>query len=229
MVMGVVVSALYRYRLARLRELERVRMRIATDLHDDIGASLSEMAILSEVVKRQIGAAHHESATRLTEMAERARELVDSMSDIVWSIDPRRDNLKNLVARIRQFASSVLDAKRIAWEFQTPLELEGVKLTPEQRRHVYLIFKEAISNIVRHAECASVSLALTLTNNRLVAEVRDDGCGFRQSELDESSGERRRGQGLGSMQARAIQLGGQLTVDSAPSQGTRLRLAVPLK
>jgi ligand-binding sensor domain-containing protein/two-component sensor histidine kinase len=225
---GLVVYASYRYRVARLLELERVRTRIATDLHDDIGASLSEMAILSEVVKHQIGVHHPESAQRLTEMAEKARELVDTMSDIVWSIDPRRDDLKNLVYRIRQFASSVLEAKRLAWSFQILPELENVKLTPEQRRHLLLIFKEAINNIVRHADCAAASLALTVTDNRLVAEIRDDGCGFALAPSGDSVVMDHQGHGLNSMRARAAQLGGQLRIDSVPGHGTRLTLTVPL-
>src|SRR5438034_2567278 len=107
---GFMIYAAYRYRVARLIELERVRMRIATDLHDDIGASLSRMAILSEVVKQRTPTEHQESARMLTDIAESARGLVDAMSDIVWSIDPRRDDLRNVVLRVRQFASDVLEA-----------------------------------------------------------------------------------------------------------------------
>ncbi|HUQ33652.1 MAG TPA: two-component regulator propeller domain-containing protein, partial [Pyrinomonadaceae bacterium] len=106
-----IVYTTYRDRVRRLIELERVRTRIATDLHDDIGASLSRMAILSEVVKHQTGGNGNESSGLLTEIADSARGLVDSMSDIVWSIDPRRDDLQSVVRRIRQFASDVLEAQ----------------------------------------------------------------------------------------------------------------------
>ena len=151
----MVIYAAYRYRVAWLIELQRVRTRIATDLHDDIGSSLSRMAILSEVVKRQIRRASQESVPLLTEIADTARGLVDGMSDIVWSIDPRRDDLSSLVYRIPQFASDVLEAKGIAWDFHIPSDPGRVKLTPEQRRHIYLIFKEAINNIVRHGSLTS--------------------------------------------------------------------------
>ena len=229
MIAGVVIYAIHHYRVARLLELERVRARSATDLHDDIGASLSEMAILSEVVKRQISATHHEAVETLGEMAQKARELMDSMSDIVWAIDPRRDDLSNLVARIRQFASSVLEANRIGWEFQTPAEVENIKLTPDERRHVFLIFKEAITNIARHADCSFVSLRISIADRHLVAEIRDDGRGFTVPDVSTLGEPDRQRHGLKNMQARAVELGGQLQMESAPGQGTRLTLMVPLK
>ena len=118
--------SVYRYRVRQLIELERVRTRIATDLHDDIGASLSRMAILSEVVKRQDEVKSGTSRRMLTEIADSARGLVDAMSDIVWSIDPQRDDLRSVSARIRQFASDVLEARGIKWELKLPPELETV-------------------------------------------------------------------------------------------------------
>ncbi len=226
---GSIIHAIHRSRVARLLELERVRTRIATDLHDDIGSSLSRMAILSEVVKQEIGSTHQGSVQRLTEVAETARRLVETMSDLVWSIDPRRDDLKNVIARVRQFASDVLDAKGIRWDFQTPPEPEKVKLTPEQRRHVFLIFKEAFHNIMRHADCTSVSLIIRVTDRHLVAEIRDDGRGFTVPPRSAPVRQDRLGHGLENMRARAAELDGQLHIDSVPGRGTHLTLSVPLK
>jgi ligand-binding sensor domain-containing protein/two-component sensor histidine kinase len=216
----------YRTRVAQLLALERVRTRIATDLHDDIGSSLSRIAILSEVVKQQPDIPRQDSAQMLGEVAETARGLMEAMSDIVWAIDPRRDDLNNLVYRIRRFASDVLEAKHIRCEFQVPTGLEQIKLTPEQRRHVYLIFKEAIHNIVRHADCTAVSLAINVSDHQLVADIRDDGRGFAQPPGGTDFNE---GHGLESMRNRAAQLGGQLKIDSAPGSGTCVKLSVPLK
>jgi signal transduction histidine kinase/ligand-binding sensor domain-containing protein len=227
--LGLIGYAAYRYRLAQLLKLERVRTRIATDLHDDIGASLSHIAILSEVVKRQIGLSHPGAAQTLADIATMGRELVDAMSDIVWAIDPRRDDLRNLVSRVRRFASDSLDASGIAWTFETPAELDKIKLTPEQRQHLFLIFKEAVHNIVRHADCTSASFTLSVTDNRLMAEIRDDGRGFAAPDAQVPVGPDHQGHGLYSMQARAAELGGQLQIDSAPGHGTRLILVVPLK
>ena len=222
--------ALYRYRMARLLEMANVRTRMATDLHDDIGSGLSRMAILSEVVKRQIGSTAEQSVPLLTEIADSARGLVASMRDIVWSIDPRRDDLANVVFRVRQFASDVLEPEKIKLDFQTPPELDKIKLDPEQRRHLFLIFKEAINNIARHAECALVSLSFNVSHNQLIVEIRDDGRGFSDLHSQQSdTNERAGGHGLENMQSRAAQLGGHLSVESSPGGGTCLKLKVPLK
>ncbi|HMV81643.1 MAG TPA: two-component regulator propeller domain-containing protein [Blastocatellia bacterium] len=225
----------YRLRVKRLLEIERVRTRIATDLHDDIGASLSRMAILSEVVKQQNGhngQSSSQSLQMLTDIADSARGLVDSMSDIVWAIDPRRDDLGQVITRARQFAADVLDTQGIAWQFVAPPEVEKIKLDPEQRRHLFLLLKESLNNIARHAECRNVFITLSAGGNRLIAEIRDDGRGFTPPQsgatvavLPKSRG----GNGLGNMQARALEIGGQLTIESSPGQGTRLTLTVPLK
>jgi ligand-binding sensor domain-containing protein/anti-sigma regulatory factor (Ser/Thr protein kinase) len=220
--------AIDRYRVARLVELERVRTRIATDLHDDIGASLSRMAILSEVVKQQT--AHDDgSANMLTEIADSARGLVDSMSDIVWAIDPRKDDLKQVVLRVRQFASDVLEARAIRWEFKVPTDIERVKLPPEHRRHLFLIFKEAINNIARHARCGNVFMTISVASGKLRAEIRDDGRGFAIASDSAAPTNGRGGNGLRNMQARAAELGGRLDIHSTQGSGTELALTVPLR
>lgn len=220
LLMALAVYALYRYRLAQLLELERVRTRIATDLHDDIGSSLSGMAFLSEAVKQQMGSARPEAVEMASEVAAMARGLARSLSDVVWSIDPRRDDLNNVITRVRQSAA-VLEAQGIAWFLQAPPQPEKVKLTPEQRHHLFLIFKEALNNIARHAHCASARLTIAVEDHQLRAEIVDDGCGFSQA------GEQ--GNGLRNMKLRAAQLGGRMSVESAAGRGVRLELTVPLK
>jgi signal transduction histidine kinase len=226
---GLLVYAAHHYRVARLVELERVRTRIATDLHDDIGSSLSRMAILSEVAKRQMEGTTRDSVKILIDIAESSRKAVDSMSDIVWAIDPRRDDLSNVVFRVRQFASDLLVAKGIAWQFQAPPEFEKIKLDPEQRRHIFLIFKEAINNSVRHANCNSVYLSLKVVRSQINGEICDDGCGFKVPSLEQVADNGALGHGLENLRTRAAQLGGHLIIDSSPGHGTRIRLSVPLK
>jgi signal transduction histidine kinase len=217
--------------MARLIEMERVRTRIATDLHDDIGSSLSRMAILSEVVKRQVGGAAQEAVPMLTEMAESSRGLLDSMSDIVWSIDPRRDDLSDLALRIRQFASDVFEARQIAWDLHIPQEFDRVRLNAAQRRQVFLIFKEAVNNIARHAGCSTARLNVHIAHHRLSAEIHDNGCGFDLSGIRQlpAIANGNGGHGLESMQRRAAQIGGHLEIHSAPGKGTVLKLTIPLK
>jgi signal transduction histidine kinase len=212
----------YHYRLTKLLEIERTRTRIATDLHDDIGASLSRIAMLSEVVKRQNAAANQASVKRLTQIADNARDLVDSMSDIVWSIDPRRDSLSSVLARTRSFAADTLGERGVKWSLEAAPELNEIYLSSEQRRGLYLIFKEAVINIARHANCQNARLKISLNHKNLIAEISDDGGGFPKK----SNGNSRDGHGLENMRRRAAEIGGHLEIASSEN-GTKLVLTLP--
>jgi two-component system sensor histidine kinase UhpB len=154
--------------------------------------------------------------------------LVDTMSDIVWSIDPRRDDVQSVVLRVREFAGDVLDPKGIKWELQNTPELERVKLSPEQRRHLFLIFKEALINIARHAGSENAWLSIRTDNKQLRAEICDDGSGLLPSSGSGASGNRRGGHGLENMRARAEQINGRLDIDSTPGEGTKVTLTMPI-
>ena len=220
--LGAAFYGFYQYRLTKLLEIERTRTRIATDLHDDIGASLSRIAMLSEVVKRQNGIKNRNSTERLTQIAENARDIVDSMSDIVWSIDPRDDSLSSVLTRVRSFAADTLGEHGVKWSLETEPELAHIHLTSEQRRGLYLILKEAVINIARHATCRSAGVRISVSDKYLVAEIVDDGIGF----PNEANGTSRGGHGLENMQKRAVELGGELEID-ASGNGTRLLLVLP--
>jgi len=161
-----------------------------------------------------------DSVRLLGDIAASARSLVDAMSDVVWSIDPRRDDLRSLVARVREFASNLLEARGITWEFQIPAEIDRICLAPEQRRDLYLIFKEAIANIARHASCASAHLSVEVADDWLVVQIRDDGRGFRPDTA--------RGHGLTSIEARALRIHARCKIASAPGEGTSITVFVPL-
>ena len=226
LILGATVYGIYHFRLTKLLEIERTRTRIATDLHDDIGASLSRIALLSEVVKQHDGLKNKESAERLGQIAENARSLVDSMSDIVWSIDPRRDDLISLVQRIRLFAADTLGERGVRWTLDVAPELYEIHLSPEQRRGLYLIFKEAITNIARHANCRSVSLKIALNRQNLIAEIEDDGCGLPDLSAEQLADNSRGGRGLENMHRRAAEIGGNLKINSSKN-GTKLVLTLP--
>jgi len=221
---GAFVAA--RVRADRVLALERVRARIAADLHDDIGSSLSRISILSEVARRKVPAG--EADALLAEIAETARSLVGSMSDAVWSIDPRQDDLRNVVARMRTFATDVLDGKGIAWTFDAPPE-PAARLEPETRRELFLVFKEAVTNVVRHSGARNAALRLDLLGGSVTLEVADDGRGFDSSPARDLDSSLRRGRGLLNMKVRARRMGGSLSVESKPGMGTRLVLVLPVK
>jgi ligand-binding sensor domain-containing protein/two-component sensor histidine kinase len=220
-VLGGLGHRLYRVRLAHLLAIERVRTRIATDLHDDLGSSLSRIAILSEVASRRAAASQGITA-QIGDIGRSARELVDVASDIVWSTDPRRDDLRSLLVRLRSFASDVLEGRGIAWSMDAPADPERIKLGPERRRQLFLILKEAVHNAARHAQATRVAITITRGDGALSATVCDDGRGFDVAARSE-------GNGLASMRARAVQAGGMLRVESTPTTGTSVIVRLPLQ
>jgi signal transduction histidine kinase len=223
-VFAAVAFAAARARANRDLSLERMRARIAADLHDDIGSSLARISILSEVARLKAGSG--EAAALLGEIAETSRSLVGSMSDAVWSIDPAEDDLGHVVARMRAFATDVLDGKGVAWTFDAPGE-NRTRLAPETRRELFLVFKEAVTNVARHSGARVARLRLEVLEDALTLEVGDDGKGFAPGPAPDLESGLRRGRGLVNMQARAARMGGSLSVISAPGIGVRLDLVLP--
>jgi signal transduction histidine kinase len=212
---------LHAVRVRRLIGLERIRRQIATDLHDDVGSGLVQIAVMSEVAKRHAGL---EAGGVLDEVAELARALRDSMSDIVWSVDPRRDRLSDLVRRLRQVTFGLFEAGKVDVSFDAPADevLGRIELSPDRRRHLFLAAKEALTNAAKHAAAKRVGVDVQIARSRLRLQVVDDGCGFDVTAPTD-------GQGVASLRRRAEALGGRLEVKSAPGRGTTLRLDVPLR
>ncbi|MBS1786108.1 MAG: ATP-binding protein [Acidobacteria bacterium] len=218
---GLAGYALYRYRVAQLLEVERMRTRIATDLHDDIGANLTRISILSEVAKQQGANGNFPVGGSLQSIAEIARESVASMSDIVWAINPDRDSLIDLTRKMRQHAEEVLTLRDIALRFTAPDSAQDVKLDVNARRDLYLVFKETVNNAARHSGCARVEIELRIEGARLTLTISDDGQGFDPAAQTE-------GNGLLSMRRRATALGGELLFESRVGCGTSMRLTIPM-
>ena len=216
---GAALWAGHRVRLKQVLDMERIRTRIASDLHDDIGSSLSQIAILSEVA-HAIAAPDTKVLQPLQRIARLSRESIDAMSDIVWAVDPHRNMPSDLAARMRRFASDMLPPRGIELDFDARDEASP-SLNPELRRQVYLVFKEAVSNIVRHSEASRASIQLAVSGTRLRLRIEDNGRGF-------SAGSERDGLGLRTMTERAKRLGGTLDLVAADGEGVRLDLSVPV-
>jgi ligand-binding sensor domain-containing protein/two-component sensor histidine kinase len=229
---GGLIFIAARSRLTRLVELERVRTRIATDLHDDIGSSLSQIAILSEVVSQRVPPDNAPVIEPLSLIAGTSREMVDSMSDIVWAINPQRDHLSDLTQRMRRFASDILSARDIDFRFRAPDAEKDIRLGADLRREVYLIFKECVNNLVKHSDCTAAELELRIVNHWIVLRISDDGRGFVPDAPSGHNGNGASGlggHGLESMRRRAVALGGTFEVKSAPGRGTVSTLKVPAR
>jgi signal transduction histidine kinase/ligand-binding sensor domain-containing protein len=207
-------SSLYLARVRQLLAIANLRTHIATDLHDDIGASLTQIAILSEV-------AHRDPSTHLLqEISAIARNTVAEMSDIVWAVNPRHDRFESLLHRMRRFAEDTLSAAGIEVVFDTAGLDTSAAFPLEARRPLFLIFKEAIHNIARHSHATHVWAAFDLDRTHFRLIVDDDGCGF-------DIHERHDGEGIASVSRRAERLGGTAQWTSRPGSGTRLSVTIP--
>ncbi len=215
------VYAVHRYRVAQAVALERVRTRIASDLHDDIGSSLSQIAVLSEVARQRVDVRDPGAAASLSRIGDISRELVDSMSDIVWAINPKHDRLADLVHRMRRFAGDLLGTSKIQFE----LNVRGsaaIPLDAGARRDIFLVFKESLHNAFRHSECGTILVDVGAQGGRLRLRVADDGKGFAVDGVQNG------GHGLENMRRRAARLGGVVAVASGEGNGTSVELVVPL-
>lgn len=203
----------YNYRVNRLLEIERLRVKIASDLHDDIGSSLTRISIQSELI--QEGVEPQEVNSYLKNIASTSRELVSTMSDIVWSIDARNDLVENLIFKIRDSAVNTLSPKGIEVRFaHSGLNLKQ-RLSVDKRENIYLICKEAINNIAKHSGSSNVSIVIRNDHDKFTIVIHDDGKGI-------GSGERLNGHGVKNMRMRAGRIGG--TVEFIPDAGTRVVL-----
>jgi signal transduction histidine kinase len=219
---GAAVYFFVRMKVRRRLEMERIRTRIATDLHDDIGSSLTQMSILSEVAVRKLPAEPEAAVEFMSQITAQSRSLVDAMSDIVWAINPARDRFSDLVHRMRRFANDLFAEGGIRLRFNAPGEGRDLALGDDVRRHVYLVFKECLHNVVRHSAATEATVDLRIRGGCLELEIRDNGAGFAPDAVVDG------GHGLQSMKRRAEAVRGRLGLASVPGQGTRVLLQVPL-
>jgi ligand-binding sensor domain-containing protein/anti-sigma regulatory factor (Ser/Thr protein kinase) len=225
-------AALRRAKEERLAELERVRKRIATDLHDDIGASLTQITVLSEVARQTLSREGLHSE-QLGQISAVSNELVEAMSDIVWAINPKKDHLSDLVHRMRRFASDVFTARGLAFGFDAPDATRDMQLGASVRREVFLIYKESVNNVLKHSFATRVGIEFRLEGGRLELSISDDGRGFDPLDSVTLSGEYEPtdgtgGNGLYSMRRRAAEMGGSYDVRSKPGEGTTVKLNLPV-
>jgi signal transduction histidine kinase/streptogramin lyase len=219
------VFAAHRYRVAQAVQIERMRTAIATDLHDDIGSSLSQIAILSEVARTDAHAGHAGSSERLERVAALARELVDSMSDIVWSIRADPEGLESLIRRMREFANDLLESQAIAFELRAPGPDDHIQLSLQARRQLLLIFKECLHNVARHSGCRAVEAELGVEGREILLRVRDNGGGLRNGGAPRTTG----GNGIPSMRRRTESLGGRIEWTASPGGGCTVDVRLPMR
>lgn len=216
-----VVYAFYRYRLQQAIALEKMRTRIATDLHDDIGATLSSISFYSEAVKQKVKNKLPEAETILEKMGETSRNMVGNMSDIVWAISPKSDTAESLFIRMQAYAGELCQLKNVQLEFEHEGNIDKKMPDIETRKNIYLIFKEAVNNALKYSDCIKLTIKVSSNQKNLLLTIRDDGKGF---DPDNNTN----GNGLANMKRRAAELNGKLEIHSSAGQGTSVELYCPL-
>ncbi len=201
-------------------QLQEMRNSISRNLHDDIGASLSNINILTELAQRNASDPIKAKAY-LSKAADDIQHVSESLSDIVWNINPRYDELNNLFVRMKRYAADMMDGMNISYEMNFPADASDVKLAMDQRRDLYLIFKEAVNNVAKYSTAANAKVEVVITAQQLRVLVQDNGKGFDVQKVTE-------GNGLQNMQQRAKLLNATLAIDSKPGNGTSVLLTMPL-
>lgn len=221
--LAVLVLAFVRYRERRLREVIQVRDRIALDLHDEVGSTLSSIVLFSTAVSKTTQDLPEKAGTMLQRIKENSTRAMESMNDIVWSVDPEHDALAEVVARMRAFGQPLCEARDIDLEIDVPQGLLPVKLGMTARKNLYLIFKESMNNAVKHADCGRIQVTMRQAGDALVLRVADNGRGMVSGAGASNLG----GNGLDNMRRRAAEMGGSLNWVSEPGKGTALVLHFP--
>ena len=210
-----------RQRAERQGEIEQERARIAQDLHDDLGAGLTRINILTSLV----GGAATTSKVKtqyLANLKEIARDMVTSLDEIVWALNPRNDNVASLVGYFGAHAQGLLALASVNFGLDVAEELPDAPINSKFRHAVLMAFKEAITNVVHHSGATKVWLQIRVENEVLIMEVADNGCGFNPNQPMAG------GNGLSNMQLRLRNLGGSCSIQSEPEKGTTIRLEAPL-
>ncbi|MGD8307409.1 MAG: triple tyrosine motif-containing protein, partial [Ignavibacteria bacterium] len=206
--------------LERERALEKERARISQDMHDDVGTSLSEIAISSELLKKKFkenGAEKH-----ISDISDRAAKVIDNISQIIWAINPRNDPLENLVAYLRHFSADYMSKAGIKCNFDIPENIPELHMTAESRRNIFLVVKEALHNIVKHSSATEACFIISVDNGKMELTISDNGSGIDASQKSAS------GNGLVNMQKRIEDIGGTFIISSEMKSGTKITIDLKL-
>jgi ligand-binding sensor domain-containing protein len=220
LLIAALLYSFYRYRLQQLFKLEKMRSSISSDLHDEVGATLSSISIYSNVAQKLSDKDIGTTKEYLSRIEYSSREMIEKMGDIVWSINPVNDTVDKVISRMHSYAYEMLGAKNIKVNWQQQPEIVQQKLSMEQRKNLYLFFKEAVNNIAKYAEATSVNIALSRNEQEINLTIKDNGVGF--DTVVEYNGN-----GLKNIQLRAAQLKGKCIIDTAPGSGTSISLLFP--
>ncbi len=216
--LGLISFFVYKYYSTRQKlKLQTLRNKIASDLHDDVGSTLSSISIFSQIAKKQ----SNEVIPLLDTIGDSSRKMLDAMADIVWTINPENDQFEKFILRMKGFAYELLGAKGIDFEFVADEDLSNLKLPMDVRKNLYLIFKEATNNMVKYADANKAKFVIKREKDNLIMMISDKGKGFDMNELTD-------GNGIKNMKKRADEIGAHLLMESCPGNGTSIQLIIAI-
>ncbi|ULQ58008.1 histidine kinase [Flavihumibacter rivuli] len=221
MALSGLVLFIHQLRINKLLAVEKVRTRVARDLHDDMGSTLSTINILSEMAKMKIEKDPKATKEYIEKISDNSSRMMEAMDDIVWSINPMNDNIQRITARMREFAATVLEPKDIEYEFHVDDAVMDLTLDMESRRDLFLVFKEAVNNLAKYSDATHAAIRIFIKSGKLHMDIRDDGKGFDVATADS-------GNGLTNMRKRTEMMKGILRIMSGNGKGTEINLELPL-
>jgi two-component sensor histidine kinase len=224
-----IAYALYRYRINELIKRQEIRNKIAQDLHDNVGSTLSSISIYSQVAKiYKKQEKEQQLQETLEKISETSGEMISEMNDIVWAINPRNDHMEVMLQRMESYAKPLLSAKEIQFSFQYEEPVKSLNLDMTKRKNFYLIFKESINNSLKYANCKAVQVVVAVKNHHLEMKIQDNGAGFDVEEMKVLAAKSLSGNGLNNMKRRAAEIKGECIIESKPGAGTTVMLRFPI-
>jgi ligand-binding sensor domain-containing protein/signal transduction histidine kinase len=210
-------------RLEQQHAIEKERGRIAKDIHDDLGSSLTRIMMIGERAEEDL-ARREDVGMHVEKMVGSARHMVRALDEIVWAVNPENDSVEGLVEYISHYADEFFEDTNVRCRLEFPNSLPASILPAEVRHEVFLVVKEAFNNLLKHSGASEVRVLMNEAKSRIEISIEDNGCGFDPN----CTGNGRKGNGLPNMRKRITTLGGQLAVESAPRKGTRIKVSIPL-
>jgi len=222
LLVAALLYMLYRYRIDHILKVQKVRARIARDLHDDIGATVSSINIVATLAKENLQGSKHDQSVYISRIVEDTKYVQETLGDIVWSINPNNDRFENILARMRRYASELFEARGIDYDFMVSGEeyADEVKISMENRQHLYMIFKEAVNNLAKYSNAENATVDFIISKKEIHFTISDNGIGFDKKNCIQ-------GNGLKNMKERAVLLKGTLTIASRQGHGTKVDFTMP--
>jgi two-component sensor histidine kinase len=212
-----VVYALYRYRLYQATKLMNLRNDLAADLHDEVGSTLSSIAMITEVAILKHDKDPEQSKQLMNKLKSNATNMLEKMDDIVWSIHPQNDDLSDLLLRMSEYITPLANAKEVKLNWNIDSRQSKNKIALDKRKNVYLIFKEVVNNALKYSQCKHIVINIQAKQHDIYMHIEDDGIGFNEIENSKRNG-------LRNMRKRAVEIGAHIQIKSQVGKGTTVAL-----